>query len=182
VGLRFGIEIRRSSGTLASLLLALTCYGVAVAVHVGWLPLPGELGWHALVTATLLGHVGVWLATLSYAQHVYLEAQGLLAATTPRAKAKRKTDTPADKASSGSDEPASASATEKSAVGRQLRVDAAHGESSQKPASSGGPLKGAMISSASVRSDSDNDSADRKLSKAERKRLRRTGRLDTDDE
>jgi hypothetical protein len=105
VGLRIGIEVRRSAGTLAALLLALSLYSFAVAVRVGWLPLVGELAWHALVTFTLLGHLFVWFATLSYAQHVYLDAQGLLAEKKPRpAKAKRKTETPAEKSTGGGKE------------------------------------------------------------------------------
>lgn len=185
VGLRIGIEVRRSAGTLTSLLLALSLYGVAVAVRAGWLPLAGELAWHALVTATLLGHLCVWFTTLSYAQHVYLDAQGLLEEKRPKpAKAKRKTEDPAEKSADSNEEKSAATAPEKSVAGKQVRIDSAHGESTQKPASTGGPLKAAMISSTAAKSppaNSDDAGGDRKLSKAERKRLRRSGR-DSDDE
>jgi hypothetical protein len=183
MGLRIGIEIRRSTGTLVTLFAALVFYTVAATVRVGWLSLPGELGWHALVTATLLGHLCVWFATLAYAQHVYLDAQGLLTAKQPKvAKAKRKAETPPESETKSRAEPASTS--DKPATGKQVRIDSAHGESSPQPAASSGPLKAAMISSASVKSPADDGDADgdRKLSKAERRRLRRSGRHDSDDE
>ena len=91
MALRIGIEVRRSAGTLVVAILRVNIlWPRCVAVRVGWLPLSGELAWHALVTATLLGHMFVWFTTLSYAQHVYLDAQGLLEKKARPEKPKRR--------------------------------------------------------------------------------------------
>lgn len=170
--LRMLIEMRRSAGTVLSLLMALSFYSVAVAVRIGWLPLTPELGWHIMVSATLLGHLFVWFTALSYGAHVYLDAQGQLKAKKPKEKAKKKKDD--DKSEAG----------EKDASGKQIRIDGAHsGDAANKPATtSGGPLKAAI--SAATNKSPPPSSNDNRLSKAERKRLRRqgNGRDDDDDD
>jgi hypothetical protein len=182
VALRMAIEMRHSFGALFSLALALACYAAAAATRVGLMPLEGELAWHALVTATLLGHVFLWFTALAYAAHVYLDAQGLLAIKPPQAaRPKKKKDAGGDDEATSTSK-AEASESDAKPSGKQLRVDAAHGgAATAKPAaSSGGPLK-AMVSSAALKSPPES-AAHSKLSKTERKRLRRQGRPDDDDE
>lgn len=183
---RMIIEMRCSLGSVASLCGALAFYCLAVFVRIGWLPLTADLGWHTMVTSTLLGHLFVWFTALSYGAHVYLDAQGLLKAKKPReAKPKKKKEDA--KAADAKDDAGSA---EKTVAGKQVRVDAAHGEGGSKPSTqtAGSPLKAAVSAAtnksppASKASDNSNDA---RMSKAERKRLRRQnggGRDDDEDD
>jgi hypothetical protein len=175
VALRIGIDMRRSIGTLVALGVALVCYATGAAVRIGWLPLEAELGWHAMVTATLLGHLFVWCTTLVFARHVYLDAQGLLAKR-KEAKPKKKKEEPAK------EKPADEAAGEKSA--KQVRIDAAHGDAAKTPtpASSSGGLKGLVAAATSKSASTPSGNEQQKLSKAERKKLRRQGRDDDDDD
>lgn len=167
--LRMIVEMRSSLGAVLSLLLALGFYSVAVAVRIGWLPLTAELGWHTMVSATLLGHLFVWFSALSYGAHVYLDAQGKLKVRKPKeAKVKKKKDDKSD-----DKEPAA----EKTVAGKQVRIDGAHADGNANKtaaASSGGPLK-ASVSAATNKSPATNNNqpSSATLSKAERKRLRR---------
>jgi hypothetical protein len=173
VSLRMAIEMRRSKAALVSLLFALVCYTTAALVRIGWLPLEADLGWHALVTATLLGHGAIWFTTLSYARYVYLDSQNLLAVKKPKEpKAKKKKE---EKPSETADKDAKEATT---SDGKQIRIDGAHGDAA-KPAATGGPLKAAMISSATVKSPAADD---RRMSKAERKKLRRQNQDEDEEE
>ncbi len=177
--LRMIVEMRGSIGSVASLVSALGFYSLAVAVRIGWLPLTADLGWHTMVSATLLGHLFIWFSALSYGAHVFLDAQGKLKVRKPKeAKAKKKKE---DKA--GDDK--EAASTEKTVAGKQVRVDAAHADgNANKTAatSSGGPLK-AAISAATNKSPAANGVGNSaQLSKAERKRLRRQNGNRDDDE
>ncbi len=198
VALRMGIEMRRSKGSIALLLVALASYGVAAALKMQWFKLPGDLSLHAMSIVLLSAHTLIWATTLVYARYVYLDAQGLIVPKPPRERKVKKAKEPvatktADKPDEKPVEKVAEKAVEKNIGGKQVRIDAAHNQepakSASPPASTGGPLKAAMVSSATNKSPaaaavapSGTSAADsRKLSKAERKRLRRQGR-DEDDE
>lgn len=170
VSIRMAIEMRRSIGTLVALTLALGCYALAAVVRLGWLPLDAELGWHTLVSSTLLGHLLVCFTTLAYGAHVYLDAQGLLVKKPKVAKPKKKKedDKPAEEKAEAS--------TEKTVAGAKVRIDNAHSEPAAK--ASGGPLKAAISAATNKSPPAD----DRRMSKAERKRQRRSSRDEDGDE
>lgn len=178
VGLRMTIEMRRSMGALASLFMAMALYSVAASIKLGWIKIAPDLALQAMGSAMLFAHTFVWMTTLVYARYVYLDAQGQLV---PKAPKEKKVKKPKEEA-----KPEDAKTTDKTVAGKQVRIDNAHTEPAKTPATpaaTGGPLKGAMISNATNKSPAaSNASDDRKLSKAERKRLRRQGGDDGDDE
>jgi hypothetical protein len=179
VALRLGIEMRRSKGAVAMLVSALTFYAIAAAVQLAWLPLVGDLALHAGVTATLLAQGLIWTTSLVYARYVYLDAQGLLVSKPPRAKESQ----PAKSAEGKKADDKTTADPSPTVAAKQVRIDAPHTPSpAAKPA--GGPLKAAMISAATNRSPAESpaNETDRRMSKAERKRLRKQGRLDSDDD
>lgn len=81
VGIRLGVEMRRSRAAVTKLMLAFGCY-VALACVEWKLLLPGmaELTIVAASAARLLGDLCLCLATATYARYVYLDAQGIIAA------------------------------------------------------------------------------------------------------
>ncbi|HTN77848.1 MAG TPA: hypothetical protein VL096_21465 [Pirellulaceae bacterium] len=191
--LRMGIEMRRSIGALTTLMLGLACYAVVAAFQLQWLKLPKELAQQASGTAALFGHLLVWYTTLIYARYVYLDAQGLLALPKPpREKAVKKVKEAEAKVDAKAEAATADKPVEKTIAGKQVRIDAAHtgGETTKQPAAAaGGPLKAAMISSATTKTPVAANSAAaaatearNKLSKADRKRLRREGKLGDDEE
>lgn len=206
VALRMGIEMRRSIGALVTLVLALACYGTAAALKLDWLKLPSELALQALTATLLTAHTLIWFTTLIYARYVYLDAQGLMVPRPPREKKVKK---PKETEAAKTDDKSAEKPADKTIAGKQVRIDAAHNEEPAKtstaakpatakpttppaPAATGGPLKAAMISTATNKSpqaasapasNSNAATSDpRKLSKAERKRLRRQGNDDDGDE
>jgi hypothetical protein len=176
VSLRMAIEMRRSRGAIVLLGLGLLFFAIAATVQLGWLLQASELSLQAVVAASLAAHWLVWASSLVYARHVYLDAQGLLIPRPARAKKAASKEVESKKPVDAPAEP------------KQVRVDAAHGQTPEKPAAaaaSGGPLKAAMISAATNKTPAANvpsPDSDRRLSKAERKRLRRQGKLDEEED
>lgn len=180
--LRVAIEMRRSVAALVWLFGALTSYGLAAALRAGLLAAPIGYEVFAGTTAALAGHLLLWLTLLVYARYVYLDAQGLLV---PRKKAAPKKKKDESKPAADAGEVAEKdSAQEKTVGGKQVRIDAAHGSSRGKE--EGAVTRPAAISAASVKSPAPvaaGAGESRKMSKAERKRLRKLGRsVDDDDE
>lgn len=202
LALRGAFEIRHSRGAAASLLVAGAFYFLAGAVSTGMVPLYGRLDVVVSQSALMLAHLTTLYCVLLFARYVLLDAQGKLPARPDRAKKprRRRAGRAGEEASSGG-APATAAAPGNRKKGRKLRADAAHNtddgpvepaeksnESPSRPLSRQAPGreaedaagKNSLSPSPRVSVDLDDEIADeprnRKLSKAERRRLRKEQR------
>jgi hypothetical protein len=194
LALRGLIEIRHSRGAVASLLIAATAYGASAACFTGLIPLYDSLSRLLGHTCLLLAHVMTLFCVMVFARYVLLDSQGRLRERAPQPKRKRE---PA--ASEGA---TSRDALAKN-QSRKVRIDEGHhGDADDNPSDkrnseSPAPRKetsepkrsGASISAAGLKSpitrptvdDDDEDveggfDSGAKLSKAERRRLRKLER------
>lgn len=189
LAVRAVFEIRHSRGALAALLLAVAAYITSAGLLAGALPSRFALTVFAGQTAAMLAHVAVLFCVLLSARYVLLDAQGKLPPRT-QVRKKRKWKREADET------PPEAKAGEAAhGLGRKLRVDKSNQEAAasqpseaprkQQPAESKRPQTVAPttaakgVTSAVVDDDEellDEGNASRKLSKAERRRLRKLQR------
>ena len=88
---RLGIEMRRSLGATAWLLLALAAYTLVGAVETRhWLADLGMFTTQVESSAKLLGDMAVFCALATYARYVYLDSQGILAQRRAEREARRR--------------------------------------------------------------------------------------------
>jgi len=169
----------------------LGCWGVTVATQLGWSP---DIGFPPVVLTVgtkLLGHLCLLLMTGVYARHVLLDIQGLVPVRQrkPRVKRAKKTESRTEVETDSEDEP-----TNK----KRIVIDPPHTATNSAPAKNRLSDVEATVSSASIPKrpapslppaptlppansrtnanhddDDDDESSGRKLSRAERKRLRR---------
>jgi hypothetical protein len=173
VGTRLLIDMRRCLLSSGALLLTAACYALAVATQLGWF-LP-EYGARAVMVeegAEMLGNVLLLLAMGLHARHVILDAEGRVPKRRPRAEEPSVDETATDDRSlrvhppHGVSRPAAAAApvaphTVSSAVADDVTDDATPQESSVRPAEF------------TSQPDTAGQSRPRKLTKAERKALRK---------
>lgn len=166
VGLRLVIEMRRARLATASLLLAGGCYAAAVAARfdLGWVE-SGPVSVMLKEGCEMAGNLWLLMSMVLYAGYVILESQGLL----PAGRQAKRTSAPGDEKPATSRrrrrattdvEPASPTPSAKRAA-RTRRDD----QEEKRPI-------GAKITAESVGQDRD----ERKLSKAERRALRKQKR------
>jgi hypothetical protein len=143
---RLLLEVGESRTSLATLLAAAACYGVAAAGAMGWAP--AALGdWSGALTGALplVGHTMALAGLMVFARYVVLDVQGLIDHA-PRAAAP-------------------ATAKESPAPAALAMPSASHQQSQQSQSWDD-----------DAEDDEDEDGAGRKLSKADRKRLRKQQR------
>jgi hypothetical protein len=158
--IRLVLEIAESRLSLVVMLLAAACYVTAAAAALGWSP--ATLGaWSDSLTFALplVGHTIALAGLMIFARYVVLDVQGLIEHK-PR-PAKVRTDKTAGAA-------AAVKLAASTAAGNPV-PSGARPTAEAKPSSS-------AASPSSDEDDEDGDAAGRKLSKAERKRLRRQHR------
>jgi hypothetical protein len=190
VAIRLGFEIRRCRGAIVSLGLSLLSFALGAIFSLGWIPVQDAIAKQLVVNFGFIGPLLAWMSVMVYARHVCLDALGLFhrRVTQKKQAATLTTASSTPEETDQTDKPHSASPAKQ--PDRQIRVDAAHGQTPAKPISTaaaqlGGPLKQAMISAATNKSPVGGTSQAtateaRHLSKAERKRLRKQGRADDD--
>ena len=166
VAAQLAIELWRSRLATMFLWGSLAAYGVAASFELQAVHCATVLATTITHSSLLLAaHFGVLLTVLAFARYVYLEAQDSLPEKkrwAARLLRKRKVESESAADSEAGDR---AGATSKPS---RVRVDGSHSQFSQQSAT---PPQ-VTLSAAGRDTDSDSD-ADRKLSKAERKRLRR---------
>jgi hypothetical protein len=161
VALRILLEVRSCATAIFSLFLAAGFYVTTSLVRMDLVPLPCELvGLMLQSSCLMLGHLFVSLSVIVYCRRVYCESQGGRPPTQERQAAprrKRKTTT-------------RRSASRKDPEAQPVRIDSAHDQSAgraggKKPASTEAPTQTGAT-----------EEAPRKLSKSERRRLRKQAR------
>lgn len=198
VVLRGVFEIRHSRGALLLLMTATALHLTAIAIALGFVLSPGALATLVAQSALLLGRLATLSCVLIFARYVLLDAQGKLPERRVRPQRKRKAeDSPeASNSKQDADEGPLASRTKR----RKLRVDASHVEqndetptkereaaagksSTARSSSTSGqtaarPSKEQAAGKVSVDLDDEiaESASNRKLSKAERRRLRKEQR------
>jgi hypothetical protein len=151
------------------MLVAIAFYAAAIAVCLGWLPAP-QVEHEALIAgiATFLGHWVVFAAVVSYARYVVLDVQGLV--TSRRAVPKKKADKTKQVREANV---AAAQPTVLSVAGYTRQPP----KPAETPATADKWIDGRRPERDSYDDDGDGDddnpSGVRKLSKADRKRLRK---------
>jgi hypothetical protein len=189
-GLRLAVEMRRCRLALLSLLAAAVCY----AASAWWTPTgvfvyDGPLGVMAQSTILLFGHLSATAAIGFYARFVYLQAQGVLPATRVARERRglrlRRPET-GDPSGAGRVKPASKTRASNQTAARRKATDLESGGDQQSPqlAKKSANVARRERTSQTVKpavSDEEGDEelgADRKLSRSERKRLRKMQRRD----
>jgi hypothetical protein len=172
IALRSIVEVRESRLAASLLVTAVCCYVVAAATALGAVSLSEQRAESTVVGAALL--VGHWMtlaAILSYARYVILDAQGLVAEK-PRIVGKRKTQKPSKFANDSSSEQSVAPSTLSTAEFIRRKQLAA--QNAESPVASGEWVDGSRPERDPYDDGDDDESTDgRKLSKADRKRLRK---------
>ena len=168
IALRSWIDARESALAATAFTLALASYGVALASFlVGW-PV-AEPGGRLMVTAgaTLAGHWALFVGAVSYGRFVVLDAQGLIPAR--RRPSQSRSGTAVGNGSSAGSEATvpTPSADASSAFQQQLR------ETERRSPAESRPTQWVDGSQPVDEEEDDDGPRDRKLSKAERKRLRK---------
>lgn len=195
LALRGVFEIRQSRGATALLLLATGLYVLAAVIAVELVVLPGTLASLVTQSALLLGRLITLMCVLIFARHVLLDAQGKLPDRSDR-KSKSSDGSETAPSTANQRQGPLAARTKR----RKLRVDASHAEDEEaaeaqsqapqrsqkhnsqnttgKTSSNGGRSTSPPAGKVSV--DLDDEIAEnppgRKLSKAERRRLRKEQR------
>jgi hypothetical protein len=165
---RVFLDVKDCRLAAALLVLATSCYAAAVVIHLELLFVDAALPLMIVGASTMLGHWFAFASTLSYARFVILDAQGLVV-NRPRITGRRKTKTSS---------PAPSPAQRKQTATATTSSNAA---SSSKPSALQPPKSPAARSqwvdgSRPEREDYDDDDSSgdgRKLTKAERKQLRK---------
>jgi hypothetical protein len=185
VGVRLGFEMWKCRGAIAAMIASIVTYAALMVAMLSVFPLEATLSVHVTTTLSLLANALAWLTTLVYARHVYLDAQGTL---TPKIVRERKPKRPKETDDAPERETPS-DAAENKPPPEVARIDPSHVAAKQPAAASAaqspGPLKAAMISAATNKTPVASVATaggGRKLSKAERKRLRKQGKLDDEEE
>jgi hypothetical protein len=205
VAARLALEMRACRLAVVCLVAALACYAARQAAELNWiLQVPGVFRVMATAGLTLLGNIHVFLALCLYARHVYRDARGeVVPRTRPvrekaRARRQERSESVTGRLSSSS---ASASAAAASpAKDSKIRVDQPHtttaaatsaavaakqdGPRGPSDASHATPKRGGLSAAvaayaatgSSDDAELDDDAAGSKLSKAERRRLRKLQR------
>ncbi len=155
IGIRLAIEIRASRPALTFLFLSSAFFVVAGMLTAGIVSFKEPLEYSvALSTTWLVAVWGVLMSTASFARHVFLDAQGLLPIETGKTKKKSRRVKP--KSTSSSDEEESEEAAE------PPKKQEAAAATSKTPAVS-----------ATKDDDEEEEDGDSRLSKSERKRLKK---------
>ena len=204
---RLALEMRASRLATLCLLVSLACLGVVLSARLEWCLVDGGVFRHmAMSGLTMGGHIALFMATCLYARHVHRDACGQVACGkfTRRDKVKkRRRSQDVSGATLTSETQPAQSAADRRLAGKLRRQDAAHvsqaartEQASATPATSNGsvvrparkekrrvPAQAAVAGSASPKKtlcapDEDHVEERQKLSKAERKRLRRQRRQD----
>jgi hypothetical protein len=173
IGVRSMVDVRESRLAVSLFLTSICSYMVAGSTALGAMTLSDVRVGSTISGATLLmGHWLAFAAVVSYARFVVLDAQGLVAAQ-PRIKGKRKSQKPngqtksKDAQSTATESPLTLSATDFARRKQQLE------QSAKSPASASQWVDGSRPER-DLYADGDEESDDdRKLSKSERKRLRK---------
>jgi hypothetical protein len=173
IALRALIDVRECRVAAVLLITSLTCYGVSGAGYFGFVP-AAELRVQTLIVGAslMLGHWLMLAASVAYARYVVLDAQGLVKHHRPAAAAKAKSAAPLRKQVEERKQTAvaaTASSSPAAAVRPTLQV-------AKTPAEPSRWVDGSRPERDHRFADDDEDEAsddDRKLSKSERKRLRK---------
>jgi len=197
VSLRLAFEVRKSRASLVSLTLATCCYFAVAfpllfAEHV--VSVMGEIPFvMATTTIAMSGHLATFLTMGIYGRHVYLDSQGVLPVRATKTERKRARKMRADEPRTDDENAVSKDSSRKRVRPKVLSVRA-RGEGSENSDSSrrtatndtsqaenrkstveAGPQL--MVGSETEPQGlSDKDGGNRKLSKAERRRLRKQKR------
>jgi hypothetical protein len=174
IAFRSLVEVRESRLAASLLITAVGCYASAVATALGavsWADARVE----TVVSgaALLIGHWITLSAVVSYARYVVLDAQGLIAAR-PRIVGKRKTQKPSQRDNDNSSEMETPAGSPTLSTAEFIRRKQQQSQNSKAPAASGQWVDGSRPERDSYDDGDDDESTDgRKLSKADRKRLRK---------
>lgn len=197
VSLRLAFEVRKSRASLVSLTVATCCYfagALTLLLAERAVSVMGEISFvMATTTIAMSGHLATFLTMGIYGRHVYLDSQGILPVRATKAKRKKPRKTRADERRTDEENAASNDSSRKRVRPKVLSVRA-RGEGSENSDSSrhttandtsqaedrkstveASPqlMVGSDIEPQSL---SDEDGGNRKLSKAERRRLRKLKR------
>lgn len=181
VGISLLLEMRASRWATALFILTAVSYAVAVVAQLGWiLPESGARGVMVEEGCEMLGHLLLLLTMAVYARHVIRDAQGLVPAREPK-KAKKPRKERKDKDAAKAEKAAGDKASDKSTESSGKRpVESAKTaiEPAKKPVIAAGSsqvtLGGNKLRVDRVdEDDEDEDSGRQRMSKAERKALRR---------
>jgi hypothetical protein len=175
IALRSLVEVRESRLAASLLVVSVSCYVGVVATVLGAVSLADARVETTVSGAVLLmGHWIMLAAVVSYARYVVLDAQGLIAAQ-PRIVGKRKTQKRSQRANDNSSEPAAPAASPTLSAAEFIRrKQQQQAQSSKVPAAGGEWVDGSRPECDPYDDGDDDESSDgRKLSKAERKRMRK---------
>jgi hypothetical protein len=173
IGFRILVDVRESRLAVSFLATSICSYLVAAATALGGISLSDARLTSTIAGTTLL--VGHWLAlatVVAYARFVVLDAQGLIAAH-PRITGKRKTHKPSGKSTTdnaeltGAESPSTLSTAEFARRKQQLA------QSTKSPAAASQWVDGSRPEDDPYEDGDDESDDDRKLSKSDRKRLRK---------
>jgi hypothetical protein len=174
IALRSLVEVRESRLAASLLVAAVGCYVGAATTALGAVSFADPRIEIALSGAVLLmGHWILLAAVVSYARYVVLDAQGLIAAQ-PRIVSKRKTQKPTRRAKEDSSEREAPAASPTLSAAEFIRRKQQQAQGPKAPAVSSAWVDGSQPQRDPYDDGDDDESSDgRKLSKAERKRLRK---------
>jgi hypothetical protein len=198
VGIRLALEMRACRLSVVSLAVALASYVAVGAIELNWM-LAGEGPFRVMAVGglRLAANISLFLAMCLYARHVFRDASGLVTPKAGRATPKAKPRRKRDESISQSTKPSESAAADSSRrpADSKVRIDAPHATSPSagikvqkpKPAESAPdnsnrrpptPSVGEkpVADSADDEFDTDDDAGGDKLSKAERRRLRKLQR------
>jgi hypothetical protein len=162
IGVRLVLEIAESRAALGLTALAGMTYAVAAAAALGWVPAALGVSAAALAGALpLVGHTLALAAMMVFARYVVLDVQGLI---------EHKPHRPAASAAKARRATVKAPAT---AAASTPVATAAASASASKPTPTTAKTAASASSWTEDEEDADDNSGDRRLSKAERKRLRK---------
>lgn len=185
ISLRISFDVRESAASAVLLVASLLAYAAALANFLGWLP-GIEPRWESLVTGgtALAGHWLILTSVVCYARHVVLDAQGLVRRRQAASRPRKQRTTSEEVETGNASDPGSAAIRQPPTM---LRVHGAPAQES-RPTISITPAKSHAKPSEWVDGsrrerdsydenfDVDEDAnygGDHKLSKAERKQLRK---------
>lgn len=191
IGLQGIFDMRRTRWAVATLLAAVACYAASASLIIAAPIADAVLAAMAQSFASMMGHLLLFFSLALFARHVLLDARGLLPPPKAKKKKPRKKVAPPD---------ASDDSSSKNKSSKNVRIDAAHESSTKRrrtdldaetePAesdsakSSGQAAKSNTSSAASAAKATDEEPEEGspewyQLSKAERKRLRKLRRRQT---
>ena len=163
IGIRLALEIAESRAALGLTTLAGATYAVAAAAALGWAPAALGVSAGALAGALpLVGHTLALAAMMVFARYVVLDVQGLI---------EHKPHRPAASAAKARRAAVKAAAT--TGATTPVAAPAAIGSASKTAATAVKPTATAASLTDDDEGDADENAGDRRLSKAERKRLRK---------